>query len=374
MQELWIVSNLPPPVHGVSAFNQALIQELDKREIEFRFFRIGTSGDIGSLEKWRFKKLFSDLTRIGWVAVLAFKERLRGRAPVLYFTPAQYGFAILRDFVLSLFCGLFGRVVAHIHGCRWLEEAGQNGFRAKLMPLVLRRCNQVICLGPSYAKEMSKKTGFPCVGINNGSPDPGNFVPKHDPKQGEPLQILFLSNLWKAKGLWLVAEALRKLKEEGVSVVLTCAGKWVHESEEEEFHQEFKNEIKNGSIRLVGFAESSTKSKLLTESHLLVLPTLNRNEGQPLALIESLAYGLPALSVPVGGIPDLYQFQGGELLCSEKHETALGIAQTIQSLLAQRGSLNQLSLACRSHYEKFLSFSHCVDSLLMTLAEKVNEK
>jgi glycosyltransferase involved in cell wall biosynthesis len=54
---------------------------------------------------------------------------------------------------------------------------------------------------------------------------------------------------------------------------------------------------------LTGDVREERKTSLLQSASLFVLPS--HNEGLPIALAEGMAAGLPVISTPVGGIPEI---------------------------------------------------------------------
>lgn len=80
-------------------------------------------------------------------------------------------------------------------------------------------------------------------------------------------------------------------------------------------------------ITIYDWLNSQQRDALLTQAHVFILPTYN--EGLPLALLEAMGWGLPVITTPVGGIPDL-------------------IVSGKNGLLVQPGDIQQLSTAIES--------------------------
>src|SRR5256885_14024040 len=98
---IWIVSNLPPPVHGVSAFNAALVGELANRGIDCRTFSIGTRRDLRDVARVGVTKTIADAAVILRLGVALARARIAGRMPAaIYFTPRQGGAGVLRDLAI----------------------------------------------------------------------------------------------------------------------------------------------------------------------------------------------------------------------------------------------------------------------------------
>ena len=56
-------------------------------------------------------------------------------------------------------------------------------------------------------------------------------------------------------------------------------------------------------VRVLGWVNSGDKKQLLDKALIFLLPSYH--EGLPIALLEAMASGVPIVSTPVGGIPDL---------------------------------------------------------------------
>jgi glycosyltransferase involved in cell wall biosynthesis len=83
-------------------------------------------------------------------------------------------------------------------------------------------------------------------------------------------------------------------------------------------------------IQFLGWIDSQTRDQLLANIDVFVLPSYN--EGLPMALLEAMGWGLPAIVTPVGGIPEL-------------------ITSTENGLLVNPGDIQKLSEAMQQLIE-----------------------
>ena len=107
-----------------------------------------------------------------------------------------------------------------------------------------------------------------------------------------PLRILFLSRLHPKKGIPVLFEALRLVREHGTPVTATIAG-----AGDPGYEAQLRSSAAiagvAGLITWAGHVEGRAKEELFAGSDLFVLPSSQENFG--LAVAEALAAGLPAI-------------------------------------------------------------------------------
>ena len=56
-------------------------------------------------------------------------------------------------------------------------------------------------------------------------------------------------------------------------------------------------------VKFVGWVSGDAKSKILSTTDILVLPSYY--EGLPISVLEAMSYAMPVITTPVGGIPEV---------------------------------------------------------------------
>jgi len=125
-----------------------------------------------------------------------------------------------------------------------------------------------------------------------------NSVLKH--KRSEPVEILFLSRLEKAKGIYEAIDAFRIINGKYPNTIFRICG----DGNETTKVLEYVGNDLGKSIFFEGFIAGAKKIEALTKAHIFLFPSYA--EGMPNALLEAIAFGLPIVTSDVGGIPDFF--------------------------------------------------------------------
>ncbi len=104
------------------------------------------------------------------------------------------------------------------------------------------------------------------------------------------------------KGINQIIEALACLKKKGIIVNASFAGK-DYNGGIEKLKQYAQSLGVGNQVNFLGFVSREELSKLLDTADIYVMPT--KAEGLPRVIIEAMAKGLPCISTPVSGNPEL---------------------------------------------------------------------
>lgn len=229
----------------------------------------------------------------------------------------------LRKFILAEMVAHAGRpLILHAHGARFdTFHRGLPQILRRRVNATLQRANVVVVLSPQWREFF----------VNECEVSPSQVVVLQNPvrwqadvpnRGGRPyVQFVALGRLSNRKGSYDLVNAYAMLPPElRARARLVLAGDGDVEGVRK-LAAPFGD-----SVRVLSWIGPAERDRLLAESDVLTLPSYA--EGLPMALLEGMAWGLPGITTPVGGIPDVFT-HGAE------------------GLLVQPGKVDELSAAMR---------------------------
>lgn len=210
--------------------------------------------------------------------------------------------SIVRSFVLMLLAKIFRKpVLLHAHGCEF------HVFHDELPPFLKKVVNWgiqnsfLISLSDSWYDWYEKHCGMkPSQGfaLKNPVEFPQNIERQTVGAQG--MEFLFLGKLDQRKGIFDILQAFAQLGPNlQKQIKLTFAGS----GNADELLQIAQELEIDQQVSLTGWVNPEQRDQLLLSSDVFLLPSYN--EGLPMSLLEAMAWGLPAVTTPVGGIPEV---------------------------------------------------------------------
>ena len=175
----------------------------------------------------------------------------------------------------------------------------------------------------------------------------GTTLPSLERREANPVPVLgCVGRLIKAKDYGTLIEAVAMLRSAGIDCRLEIVGDGPERGMIEGVVAEYGLQPR---VNLVGF--QSDISRWLRRFDLFVMPSIR--EGQPLALLEAMAHGLPIVATRVGGIP-LTVEPGVEAELVEPGNPGQ-LAHALRLLLEDRGRMANLGESARRRVEKEFS-------------------
>ena len=346
--KILFIMHMPPPVHGAAMVGQFIHDSgLINREFTCHYINLTTARNLQDIGKVGMRKLFDFYKLLGKI-----RHTLKVVQPnLVYITPNACGGAFYKDFVVVQIIKRMGyRVVVHYHNKgvathqdRRLYDALYRRFFKGIKVILLSEC-----LYADVKKYVDRKNVFVCA---NGIPYSSDLDSlSTSSSQTHIPHILFLSNLLVSKGVVVLLDALRILKEKGCAFVCDFVGGETAEMDAAMFESEVGKRGLDGMVKYHGRKYGKDKETFLHSADMFVFPTFYHNECFPLVLLEAMEHGLPCISTTEGGIPGIID-DGKTGYLVTKHD-AVALAEKIQVLLADADLRCKMGAAGREKFEK----------------------
>ena len=163
-------------------------------------------------------------------------------------------------------------------------------------------------------------------------------------------RILFLSRIFKGKGVYETINAFQIAKKSHENLELVIAG----DGKELDNVKKYVRDNDISDIVFTGDIRGEEKTLLLSDSHIFCFPT-SHNEGMPNAILEAMSFGIPVVTRPVGGLVDFFEDGKHGYLCSSVHPEE--IARHLNTLLADNRLYKEIALFNAEYARKHFSAS-----------------
>lgn len=191
------------------------------------------------------------------------------------------------------------KVIYHLHSSDYDQFYDKSGnFSKKLIRYFIRESDLIVCLSPSWENYYRKQFKLKDIVIVN---NPVSEAPQKSALNlDNTIKFLFLGRIGVRKGIYDLLEVIAKNKEEFTGRLKLFVG---GDGEVEKLQALIAEKGLQELVEYMGWVDADKKQALLLQSHVYVLPSYS--EGLPISVLEAMSYGLPILSTPVGGIPEV---------------------------------------------------------------------
>lgn len=347
-------------VTGVSLAFDLLIEGLKERNINFNVVDFAYTDNSLKSGSYNFKSAWYSLYAViqTWLKLIV--------TDIFYTTMSTSRLGFIRDFMAVGVAYLFRKkVIMHLHGGGFEDfYRSSSRWNKFLIRQNLKKVDTIIVLGELL------KDQFDCVssivknklsvvpnGLTLGVNDPAiNFKSFN---KDEIINLIYLSSLMPSKGFMDVIHAVEILKKQLCKKYhLDICGNFVNAITEEKCDlkniEDLLSYIKENNlekeITYHGQVLGTTKETLLKKAHIFLLPTYYPWEGQPLSIIEALAFATPIISCKHKGIPEMLdEGINGQFV---KPKDSNDIAKKIESITSSSDKYMIYSKQSRIKFEK----------------------
>lgn len=290
----------------------------------------------------------------------------------------------LRKSILILVGLLFRQsIILHAHGATYREF--YNGLPVpvkKILTFLFKRC-RIITLSKSW---QNYYTSSFCLHESRVSVlyNPVDMPSNMPYRQGRKhLKLVFLGRIGKRGGALDIAKSFMSFpKQDKGAFDLINAFATLPESDRQDVelvmagngdldvaNQLIKDLHLTDKITILDWIDSEQRDKLLAAADIFILPSYN--EGLPMSMLESMAWGLPVIVTPVGGIPEVIVDHQNGLLVEPGVQDQL--VKAMQSLIRDESLRLSLGAAGRDSV-KDLDIHNYMNSLLALYISAIKKK
>jgi glycosyltransferase involved in cell wall biosynthesis len=339
-------------VSGISSVTQFIINR--NTQNEYRHFELGKRDDESRNLFW-FVRILKAYLKWGY---LMFTQK----DILIHFNFAFSRRSILRDSPLIMLARLFRkRMIIHLHAGEYLIHKKTPPWMKYILEFNLSAKNPKIVL--SSLEEDVLKHKFKsnnifvlpnCIELKEASEFNRTYA------KNEMLILLFMGRISVNKGIEIIYQAFESLKHKSIRFRFIMAGKG---PVEKLYVKKFKD-LLGVDFEYKGAVSGDNKLELLKNCNVFLLPSYF--EGLPMALLESMSFGLVPIVTNVGSIKYVINNEINGIII-HKHSSD-EIVSAIEKLSEDKEYMQELSTNAR----KYIFHNYNPDSYITRLNEIYN--
>ena len=364
-RKVLFILHTPPPLHGAATVGKYICESsLINSEFECKYLRLGTTTSFKERRKITARKFL----RFIKLVIRAFFTSLSFRPDLVYLSITSKGMGFYKDALVVLALKLTGsKLLFHFHN-KGIRTRQHIKFDDLIYNFVFRKANVILLSKHIYhdiKKYVPASRVYYCP---NGIPDTINKSQNTKQKENkEPLEILFLSNLIESKGVFVLFEACKILKQKGLTYHCTYVGD-AGDVNAQQFHDKVNELELTAQIEYVGKKYGEEKEEVFSNADIFVHPTFE--DCFPLILLEAMQHKLPVVSTFEGGIPDIVEDGRTGFLVPQKDAVAL--AEKLEILIQNPTLRQKMGNAGRKKYEEEFTINKFEKNLLKIIRDNIN--
>ena len=337
-RRILFILHLPPPVHGAALAGAAIRDSgLVNDLFDTRYINLSASVTLEEVGRFSFKKIRSVFRLVREVR----RTVARWKPDQVYLTPSCTMPGLLKDaFVARAARG--SRVVLHFHNKGVAEH--QDRFFYDCLYRMLFKDARIILLSRRLYPDILKY-----VPENRVSYCPnGVSVPSMQRVSGDIPRLLFLSNIIRSKGVSVLIEACRLLKERGADFQCLLVGALSADYPGDSLVEEIRRQGVEERVTYAGPVYGEGKWEAFAKADVFVHPTLN--DSFPLVVLEAMGTGLPVVTTDEGAVPEMVRDGVDGLICPKGDPKAL--ADALERLLSDAALRTRMGDSGKARYRE----------------------
>ncbi|HTS18632.1 MAG TPA: glycosyltransferase family 4 protein [Verrucomicrobiae bacterium] len=347
---LLVVGHLPPPYFGPSVTYSALMHSAFPERFEVAFIDQTVIKKVGELERLHPRKLLL----LARMVCQMFGRLIRRRYDYLFLSVSCNRNAFLKEWLLIRVAGLFGVpavLYAHANGFLDFYKKSSPGMQRRIEKTV-RNSAGAIVMGEGQRFNFDQWLPADRIFVvASGIEAPP--LPQRSAPAGGPFTGLFLGNLIREKGVFVLLEAAARVVKAYPDARFIFAGDWPLPSDRIEAEQKIREWGIDKNVSFAGVVWGERKWQLLVDADALVFPSYYYMEVHPLVVVEAMWAGLPVISTKWAAIPEMVKDGVNGLLATPRD--AGDLAEKILRIIRDSSLREGMRQANRRRFDEFFT-------------------
>lgn len=357
----------PPPVHGSSIMSD-LIRKSVIINNKFSCFYVNISTSRTSHEVYNFSILLltKKILRLIFSLFRTFFYLVFFRVDLCYLSITCHGVGFLKDMPFVLLCKIFNKkIIIHQHNKGMSKYSNKILYR-QLLKLVYSK-TKVILLSWLLYKDVSEivdkqqirivPNGLPLYRGNN------NILIKNNKIK----QLLYLGNLIPEKGIYILLETCKNLKNLGILYHCHIVGEETIWCSKYDLENTISKYDLCKFVTYHGALYDDHKEKIWDIADIFIFPSYYHNECFPLVLIEAMMHHVPCITSSEGAIADIVKSGLTGEICDKLKPDI--IASKIIKLINNDTCMEKMKINSYQRYQNYFTDKCFEDKIYNILCE-----
>lgn len=358
-----MIGTLPPPIHGAAVMTKMIKDSaLINESVDMDWVNLSTSRSLKEIGKSGFLKYFRQLKSLVRLIYLLCVNHYE----LAYITLTCHGSGFLKDAPFAILCKLRGlRLIIHQHNKGMKRNVESKLFRP-LLKTVYRNSVVVLLSERLYPDIESIVSHHQIRIIPNGIREANSSIPRY--RESSIPRLLFLSNLIPSKGVHVLLQALRILKDRELEFECEFIGEETRDITKDNLIEYIQKLDLVSEVAYVGKKFGERKEEELRQGDIFVFPTFYDNEAFPLVILEAMQFGLPVVTTSEGGISDIVKDGETGFIC--KSQDPVDLADKLQQLIENPMLRSEMGKEGKKRYMENFTVSDFEERMLKLFLEE----
>lgn len=296
--KILLILNIPPPYGGGEIRAKILYDYFVNKTNYFLVTNSNQNDNKSTQGKFNFRNIFNNLVYQFQNSITILKVKPR----VVYLSLPKKILPLLKIIPVLLSCKIVkAKIAGELAGSKFffLED---SRIAQKLGILLLKQFFQIRLLGESVKQDLMKYGIDNTIVFDNGTEVKNYHLNQAKNLNKDLISISFIGALHKNKGIYILSEVANILSKKNIPFIMNIVGEWENLYDQQVILQYIKEYNLDSKVIFHGFKKDDEKWNILKQTDIYLFPSYN--EGQPISIIEAMAFGIPVITSNVGAIPE----------------------------------------------------------------------